>query len=159
MWQKIANFLWRAPDGFSILTSLSGLGWEEIMAQVQRPIAPHLQVYKPQISSVLSILHRLTGVVLGIGALLFAWWLIAAAVGPKAYMVVEGFIYSWIGRLILLGFTGSFFYHLCNGIRHLGWDMGCGFSLPAMRRSGWAVVIAAVILTLGSWFIGYAVRG
>ncbi len=129
------------------------------MTQVQRPIAPHLQIYKPQISSVLSILHRLTGAMLGIGSLLFASWLIAAAAGPKAYMAIESFIYSWIGRLILLGFTWSFFYHLLNGIRHLGWDIGCGFSLPAMRRSGWVVVIAAVVFTLGSWFIGYAVRG
>ena len=126
------------------------------MAQTERPLSPHLQVYRPQITSMLSILHRLTGVVLGGGTLLLAWWLIAAAVGPEAYAEVAWFISSWLGRLVLLGFTFCLFYHLCNGIRHLGWDIGWGFELPVLRATGWLVLVAAMGMTLGAWILGYA---
>ena len=126
------------------------------MAQTERPLSPHLQVYRPQITSMLSILHRLTGVVLGGGPLLLAWWLIAAAVGPEAYAEVAWFISSWLGRLVLLGFTFCLFYHLCNGIRHLGWDIGWGFELPVLRATGWLVLVAAMGMTLGAWILGYA---
>ncbi|HUN50725.1 MAG TPA: succinate dehydrogenase, cytochrome b556 subunit [Candidatus Sulfotelmatobacter sp.] len=129
------------------------------MANVERPISPHLQIYKLQISSVLSGLHRITGAALGIGSLLLAWWLIAAASGPQAFAVVQGFIASIIGRLILLGFSWALFYHLCNGIRHLAWDAGYGFDLPTVDRSGWAVVIASVLLTVIAWLAGYSMRG
>ena len=129
------------------------------MANVERPISPHLQIYKLQISSVLSILHRITGAALGVGSLLLAWWLIAAASGPGAFAVVQGFIASIIGRLILLGFSWALFYHLCNGIRHLAWDAGYGFDLPTVDKSGWAVVIASVVLTVLAWFVGYLMRG
>ena len=126
------------------------------MAPTERPLSPHLQVYRPQITSILSILHRLTGVVLGGGTLLLAWWLIAAAVGPEAYADVEWFISSWVGRLVLLGFTFCLFYHLCNGIRHLGWDAGWGFELPVLHATGWLVVVAAMGMTLVAWILGYA---
>ena len=126
------------------------------MAQTERPLSPHLQVYRPQITSMLSILHRLTGVVLGGGTLLLAWWLTAAAVGPEAYAEVAWFISSWLGRLVLLGFTFCLFYHLCNGIRHLGWDIGWGFELPVLRATGWLVLVAAMGMTLGAWILGYA---
>ena len=126
------------------------------MAQTERPLSPHLQVYRPQITSMLSILHRLTGVVLGGGTLLLAWWLIAAAVGPEAYAEVAWFISSWLGRLVLLGCTFCLFYHLCNGIRHLGWDIGWGFELPVLRATGWLVLVAAMGMTLGAWILGYA---
>ena len=129
------------------------------MATDNRPLSPHLQVYKPQLTSVLSILHRLTGVVLAIGTLLLVWWLIAAATGPEAYDTVQGFIGSIIGRLMLLGWTFSLFYHLANGIRHLGWDTGRGFELGTAYMTGWLVVIAAVVLTLASWIGGYAALG
>jgi succinate dehydrogenase / fumarate reductase cytochrome b subunit len=126
------------------------------MASTERPLSPHLQVYRPQITSILSILHRLTGVVLGGGTLLLAWWLIAAAVGPEAYADVEWFISSWVGRLVLLSFTFCLFYHLCNGIRHLGWDIGWGFELPVLHATGWLVVVAAMGMTLVAWILGYA---
>jgi succinate dehydrogenase / fumarate reductase cytochrome b subunit len=129
------------------------------MANVERPISPHLQIYKLQISSVLSGLHRLTGAALGIGSLLLAWWLIAAASGPQAFAVVQGFIASIIGRLILLGFSWALFYHLCNGIRHLVWDAGHGFDLPTVDKSGWTVVVASVLLTVIAWLVGYSMRG
>ena len=129
------------------------------MAQVERPLSPHLQIYKPQISSVLSILHRLTGFGLGVGSLLLAWWLVAAAYGPDAFAVVQGFVASWFGRLILLGFTFAFFYHLANGIRHLFWDIGKGFELKTADMTGWLALLSAVALTVLAWVAGYAMRG
>ena len=129
------------------------------MANVERTISTHLQIYWPQISSVLSILHRITGGVLGIGSLLLAWWLLALATGPEAYDQVQGFIASILGRLILLGFTWALFYHLCNGVRHLAWDTGWGFDLPTMHKTGWAAVILSAVLTILAWIIGYSVRG
>ncbi len=129
------------------------------MAQVERPLSPHLQVYKPQLTSVLSILHRITGVGLGVGTLLLAWWLVSAAYGPNHFEVAQAFIASWFGRLLLFGFTYSLFYHLCNGIRHLFWDAGWGFELKAAYSSGWLVVIASIGLTVASWIAGYASGG
>lgn len=129
------------------------------MASPNRPLSPHLQVYKPQITSVLSIVHRMTGVGLTLGALWLVWWLVAAALGPEAFAVVQGFTGSIIGRLLLLGFTVALFYHSLNGIRHLAWDAGYGFELETLSRSGWAVVAATVILTLVAWIAGYAMRG
>ena len=126
------------------------------MATDNRPLSPHLQVYKPQLTSMLSILHRLTGVALAFGTLLLVWWLIAAATGPGAYDAVQSFIGSILGRLLLLGWTFSLFYHLANGIRHLGWDTGRGFELTTAYATGWLVVIAAIVLTLVSWIGGYA---
>ncbi len=128
------------------------------MASQNRPLSPHLQVYKPQMTSLLSILHRLTGVGLGLGMLLLAWWLIAAALGPEAFQAAQGIVGSVIGRVILFGFTFAFFYHLANGIRHLVWDAGYGFELASVTRSGWLVVGATLILTLVAWVAGYGAR-
>jgi succinate dehydrogenase / fumarate reductase cytochrome b subunit len=122
-------------------------------------LSPHLQVYRLQMNMALSILHRLTGVALGVGTPLLAWWLIAAATGSGPYEDVRAFINSIPGRLILLGFTFSLFYHLCNGIRHLVWDSGVGFDIRTSRASGWIVLAVAVTLTLASWQLGYTMRG
>lgn len=124
------------------------------MSDQSRPLSPHLQVYKPQLTSVLSILHRGTGVVLALGTLILVWWLAAAASGPEYFDYVQGYIGSPLGMLILFGFTFALFYHLCNGIRHLFWDAGYGFELATVYRTGWWVVGAAVILTVGSWVVG-----
>jgi len=129
------------------------------MTSPNRPLSPHLQVYKPQITSVLSILHRITGVGLGLGTLLLAWWVIAAAAGPEAFATAQGFFGSIIGRLLLLVFTLALFYHLTNGIRHLVWDAGYGFELRTVTISGWTAIVATVVLTLIAWIAGYAVRG
>jgi len=129
------------------------------MAQVERPLSPHLQIYKPQISSVLSILHRMTGFGLGVGSLLLAWWLVAAAYGPDAFAVVQDFISSWLGRLILLGFTFCFFFHMANGIRHLFWDIGKGFEIKTADMTGWLAFLGAGALTVLAWIAGYAMRG
>jgi succinate dehydrogenase / fumarate reductase cytochrome b subunit len=129
------------------------------MIQGNRPLSPHLQVYKPQITSVLSITHRATGIALGVGTLLLVWWLVAAAAGPGPFAVAQGFIGSWIGRLLLFGWSWALFFHLCNGIRHLCWDAGYGFDLPTVTRSGWTVVIASGVLTILAWIWGYAAMG
>lgn len=125
------------------------------MAMQNRPLSPHLQVYRPQISSVLSILHRITGVALAVGSLLLVYWIIAAAAGPEAFATAQSLIGSFIGRLLLFGWTYALFFHLANGIRHLFWDIGRGFELKTVSVTGWAAVIAALLLTLIAWAVGY----
>lgn len=124
------------------------------MTEQQRPLSPHLQIYRPQLTSMLSILHRATGFALAVGTLFLAWWLIAAASGPGAYAVVEGFFGSWLGGLVLLGFSYALMYHLCNGIRHLAWDSGWGFELATAYATGWAVVAGSIVLTGLAWAVG-----
>ena len=123
------------------------------MSADRRPLSPHLQIYKPQLTSVLSISHRATGVGLAAGLLLLTWWLLAAAAGPDSFAVVQDFLGSWLGYLILFGFSYALMFHLCNGVRHLFWDAGWGFELDTVYRSGWAVVIASVALTVLAWAI------
>ena len=118
------------------------------MASHDRPLSPHLQVYRPQITSVLSILHRITGVALAAGGILLVYWLVAAASGPDAFATAQAFIGSFFGRLFLLGWTFALFYHFCNGIRHLTWDAGWGLELPMVYRTGWAVVGVSAVLTV-----------
>ena len=125
----------------------------------QRPLSPHLQIYRPQITTVLSISHRLTGLALAIGTLLLVWWLVALASGPEAYATVQGFVGSWLGRLLMLGWTFALFFHLANGIRHLFWDAGYGFDLKTTTASGWAAVAASVVLTLLAWGVGLSAMG
>lgn len=129
------------------------------MSTGSRPLSPHLQIYKPQITSVLSILHRFTGVALAVGTLALAWWLMAAAAGPDAFASAQAAAGSWIGRLFLFGWTVALFYHLANGIRHLFWDAGKGYELPTVYASGWTVVAAAVVLTVACWIVAYAAMG
>lgn len=121
------------------------------MEQANRPLSPHLGVYRWQISNTLSILHRMTGVVLSLGALALTGWLVSLAAGPDAYLGVVDVLGSPPGVLLLFGWTFCFFYHLCNGIRHLFWDAGHGFELRQARRSGLVVVAASIALTLALW--------
>ncbi len=129
------------------------------MSTGNRPLSPHLQVYKPQITSVLSIFHRFTGVVLAVGALMLAYWLNAAAYGPEAFERTQAFLAHWFGKLLLFGWTWALLYHLCNGIRHMFWDAGLGLEMSQVRASGWFVYIASVILTLLAWTAGYGMLG
>jgi len=129
------------------------------MVSENRPLSPHLQVYRPQLTSVLSIMHRGTGIALGTGTLLLVWWLAAAASGGDAYANVQAFWDSWIGRLLLFCWSFSLFYHLCNGLRHLFWDAGKGFDLDAAYRNGWLVLGASIVLTVVSWLWGYYSMG
>jgi succinate dehydrogenase / fumarate reductase cytochrome b subunit len=121
------------------------------MATSRRPLSPHIQVYRPQITSLLSISHRIAGLALGAGAILFVWQLVAAASGPQAFAEVQDFIGSWIGLVLLVAFSFAFFFHLSNGIRHLVWDAGYGFDLKTTYLSGLAVLAATVGLTVIAW--------
>ena len=123
------------------------------MSAHNRPLSPHLQVYKPQLTSVMSICHRATGIALAVGTLLLVWWVVAAAAGPDAFATAHGFLGSWFGMLILFGFTVALMYHLCNGIRHLFWDAGYGFELETAYKSGWMTLGAAAVLTVVAWII------
>lgn len=123
------------------------------MSQVSRPLSPHLQVYRWQISNTLSILHRLTGLVLAIGGLALVAWLLALASGQAAFTGANALLGSLVGQLALVGWTFCFFYHLCNGVRHLAWDAGHGFDKAVARKSGIAVVTAAILLTVIFWAV------
>ncbi|WP_299395548.1 succinate dehydrogenase, cytochrome b556 subunit [Pelagibius sp.] len=129
------------------------------MSSSNRPLSPHLQVYRPQITTMLSILHRITGIALAVGTLLLIYWLAAAASGPTAFATAQELVGSIFGRLLLFGWTFALFYHLSNGIRHLFWDAGLGFEMQTAERSGWAVVAASVVLTVLSWVLGYMSMG
>ena len=119
----------------------------------QRPLSPHLGVYKFMYTMALSILHRITGCAASVGFLLFVWWLMALASGPAAYASAMSALGSPLAKLLLVGFTFSFVYHFCNGIRHLVWDTGRGLERAQARRSGGLVVVAALVLTaLAVWF-------
>jgi succinate dehydrogenase / fumarate reductase cytochrome b subunit len=126
---------------------------------VRRPMSPHLQVYRPQLTSVLSILNRLTGIATSFGTLLLVWWLVAAASGPGPFATVQHVIANPFGLLVLFGWTVALLYHFFGGIRHLVWDSGHGYSLPATHRSGWAAVIATVACTILIWAIGLSLWG
>src|SRR5271157_4904065 len=126
------------------------------MRSADRPLSPHLQIYRPQLTSVLSILHRVAGVALSAGTILLVWWLVAAASGPDAYDRVEAFLGSGLGLLLLFGWTASLFYHLCNGIRHLVWDTGHALDLESTYLGGWFVVGGTATLTLIAWIAGIA---
>ncbi len=121
-----------------------------------RPLSPHLQVYRLPLAAKLSISHRFTGIALTVGTLLLAYWLAAAAYGPDAYARAQAFIGSWFGILLLLGWSFSLFFHLANGIRHLVWDAGFGFEKEQYRQSNLIVVGAAGVLTLVAWIAGFA---
>ena len=115
-----------------------------------RPLSPNIQIYRPQLTSVLSIANRITGLVLSLGAIGLVFWLTAAAMGPKAYGEVQGVVVSWGGRIVLFGFTFAFFMHLRGGIRHLIWDTVHGFELRSIYISGWAAVAGSVVLTVAA---------
>jgi succinate dehydrogenase / fumarate reductase cytochrome b subunit len=122
-----------------------------------RPLSPHLQVYRWQITMAMSIAHRITGIMLAGGTLLLVWWLVALAMGPDAYARVQGVVGSPLGILVMFGWTAALFYHLLNGIRHLFWDAGYGFEIATVYRSGYAVLALTVLLTLAAWLIAGAV--
>lgn len=113
-----------------------------------RPLSPHLDIYKFELQMAMSISHRLTGVGLTLGAVLVVWWLFAAAIGPAYFDFADGLITSWIGNLVLLGSTAALWYHAVNGLRHLAWDCGWGMDMPTVNRSGKLVLGATAALTL-----------
>jgi succinate dehydrogenase / fumarate reductase cytochrome b subunit len=127
--------------------------------QRPRPLSPHLSIYKPMLTMMMSIVHRITGAALYVGTLLLAWWLIAAASGPNAYANVEWFTGTIIGRLILFGYTWALFHHMLGGIRHLIWDTVHGFEPAEREMLTLATLIGSVAFTLILWAVGYLVIG
>src|ERR1700751_5886174 len=128
-------------------------------SNLTRPLSPHLQIYKPLLTMMMSIVHRITGGALYVGMLLLVWWLIAAATGPNAYAVVQWFMETVIGRLILFGYTWALIHHMLGGIKHLIWDLGYGFG-PVERE--WLTVATlggSVGFTILIWIIGMLVMG
>ena len=113
-----------------------------------RPISPHLTIYRPQINMVMSIMHRIAGVAMAFGAMLIVWWFLSVARGGDAFETVDGLLTSWFGGLIMIGFLWAMWYHFCNGIRHLVWDVGHGFELDKLEKSGVIVAAASVALTI-----------
>ncbi|MEE8307128.1 MAG: succinate dehydrogenase, cytochrome b556 subunit [Gammaproteobacteria bacterium] len=123
------------------------------MSVENRPLSPHLQVYRWQLTMVLSILHRATGTVLSVGFLLLVCWLVAALSGADAYHQMVNLLSGWPGHLFLVGVSFCFFYHLANGIRHLAWDIGWGFEISRVYASGWSVIILSVVFTNAFWWL------
>ncbi len=122
-----------------------------------RPISPHLQIYRLPLTAVLSIGFRAAGAVLAGGLVLLVWLLVAAASGPDYYAHVHSLAASWLGQLVLFGLTFILYYHLCNGIRHLYWDAGYGFERESVVTSVWVVLAASVGLTVLTWLIAFIV--
>ena len=125
------------------------------MPSRERPLSPHLQVYRWQITMTMSILHRATGVAITVGAFGLAWWLMAVAAGGETYRDAAECLASPLGLVALAGFSLSLVYHLLNGNRHLSWDAGWGFEIPQFYASGWTVAILTVVLTALVWFAAF----
>ncbi len=123
------------------------------MARADRPLSPHLQIYRWYFTMALSIAHRVTGIGLALGLLLFTWWLLALASGPEAFASVQAVVDLWFGALVLFIYTLVLFYHMGNGIRHLVWDFGYGFDVEVARLSGVAVLVFAGAMTLLVWLV------
>lgn len=127
---------------------------------VRRPLSPHLQAYDMmQMTSALSIMHRITGAAWSAGTLLLVWWLMAAATGEAAFAQVQWFLSSFLGLLVLFGLTVAAWYHTLAGIRHLVWDAGHGFEIPAVYRSGRMVLIGTAALSVLTWILALVFWG
>ena len=124
---------------------------------VARPLSPHLQIYKPMLTMMMSILHRLTGVALYFGVILLVWWFSAAAVSDAYFEMVQGFFGHWLGRLILFGFTWALVHHTLGGLRHLLWDTGRGFELKTVELLARANLAGSILITALLWILGYGV--
>jgi len=135
------------------------LGFEKTETRRVRPLSPNIQIYQPQLTSVLSIINRITGVLASLAAVGLVAWLLAAAAGPQAYAAMQSAISSWIGQLVLVCFTFAFFLHFCGGIRHLVWDTVHGFELRSIYIGGWVVVAASVLLTAATWITSAFMAG
>ena len=129
----------------------------ETKSQPERPLSPHLQIYRPMLTMTMSIVHRMTGAALYFGTLIVIWWLVALATGPVYFEYVQELLGSLIGRLILFGYTWALVHHAMGGIRHLIWDTGRGFDLDLVEWMARLNLAGSIIVTLVIWFIGYSV--
>ena len=121
------------------------------MADTQRPLSPHLQIYKRQVQMMTSIVHRATGIALAVGSLLVVGGLLHLAAGEDSFNHFKSIIGSPVGMVLLLGWSWALFYHLCNGIRHLIQDAGAGYAIPQFVRSSWLSVVGSIVLTVLVW--------
>jgi succinate dehydrogenase / fumarate reductase cytochrome b subunit len=125
---------------------------------VKRPLSPHLQIYRPMLTMMMSIAHRITGAALYVGTLLLAWYLLALASGPDAFETAAWFLDSIVGKLVLLGFTWALFNHLLGGIRHFLWDAGYGMDHPQREWLAQGTLIGGLVLTVLVWLVAFLVR-
>ena len=125
----------------------------------QRPLSPHLTIYRPPITMTMSIVHRITGCALYFGTLLVVWWLVAASTSESQFDIVNWIYGSWFGRLVLFGYTWALLHHLLGGVRHLIWDTGAGLEKDRSRKIAWATLATSIVLTVLVWIAGYAARG
>lgn len=121
----------------------------------ERPLSPHLQVWKPQITMVMSIVHRITGAALYFGTLILVWWLVAAASDPAYFDAVNAYLSSILGRLVLFGYTWALLHHAAGGVRHLFWDAMWGIDLPAANTWAWGTLVFSLLGTLALWVVAY----
>ena len=135
------------------------MGAPILTAERNRPLSPHLQVYRLPLNAITSITHRLTGLLLALGLVGVVVLLVTAAAGSQAYAVAYDVLATWPAQLLLVLFTLALYYHLCAGVRHLFWDAGVGFSLRAARTGSWALIGAAIVLTVLTWALVYAGSG
>ena len=127
--------------------------------QTQRPLSPHLQIYRPMLTMMMSIVHRLTGAALYFGTLLVVWWLVALASGPDYFAYVQDIAGSWFGRLVLFGYTWALVHHAIGGMRHLIWDTGRGFDLELVEWMARLNLAGSAVITVVIWIIGYSAMG
>ena len=113
-----------------------------------RPLSPHLQIYRPQLTSISSILTRITGNALILASVMIVWWLLAAATSPEYFAVANAVVRSWFGKLIFLGSIWAVWYHFLAGLRHLYFDSGRGLDIPTAEKLGWGVIWGSAVLTL-----------
>jgi succinate dehydrogenase / fumarate reductase cytochrome b subunit len=128
-------------------------------AKIDRPLSPHLQIYRPLINMVMSILHRITGTALYFGTIILAIWLVAAASGPEAFQTVSAYLNTWPGRVVLFGYTWVLIHHAIGGIRHFIWDFGMGYEHETIDLLSWGTLVMSVFLTGLVWFVALRVLG
>jgi succinate dehydrogenase cytochrome b subunit len=131
----------------------------EISTDARRPLSPHLQIYRPMLTMMMSIAHRISGVGNAVGFVLLAWWLLAISSGPQAYATVNGLFAGIFGRFLLFMFSWGLIHHMLGGIRHLIWDTGRGLDKQSIEIFAWATIIGSTVLTLALWIAGYWLRG
>jgi succinate dehydrogenase / fumarate reductase cytochrome b subunit len=128
------------------------------MKPVERPLSPHLQIYRPMLTMMMSILHRITGAALYVGTLLLAWWLVAGATSPRAFATAQSFMGSWFGKIILFGYSWALLHHMLGGIRHFVWDTGRGFGVEEREWLAKATIGGSCLLTAFIWLVGLSFR-
>lgn len=128
-------------------------------SEVERPLSPHLQIYRPMLTMMMSIAHRISGAALAAGFALLTWWLVAISIGPGAYAAVADFFGSLVGRALLFLFTWALIHHMLGGIRHLIWDTGAALDRTSIEVAAWLTIISSTVITILIWVAGYALQG